>query len=118
MLIRLLVGLLTLSHVLLAVLQQPIHTLRDLSRRRHDRFRAAGAGLNASIERAERILGVMAALRRHPERPRRAIGATTRAALEDLAGAAAVLRTQAQPAYEILLIREFTHVQANLAQDH
>jgi hypothetical protein len=51
------------------------------------------APLDATIESAQGVLGAMTTLRRHPQGACHAIGATPRATLEDLAAAAAMLRT-------------------------
>src|ERR1022692_4234612 len=118
LLIGRLVPLLALTHILLAIFQQTINALRNLPRRRHDRFAAARPRLNAAVERPQRILGVMAALRRHPQRPRHAVGASPDPPLENLAAAAAVLWAQPQPTDEILLVGKGAQVRAQLAQDH
>src|SRR5262249_545729 len=91
--IRLCVRLLPLAHILVAVLQQPIHTLRDLPCGRHNRFRAPTARLNAAIERPQRILGMMTTLSRHAQGTRGAIGATSHPTAEDVSRAAPMLRT-------------------------
>src|SRR5262249_19454019 len=117
-LIRLLVRLLALTHVLLTVTQHPVHSLRQLPRRRHHRLGATATRLDPAVERPQGILGVMAALRRHPQRARYPVGPATCPTLEDLAPAAAVLRAQAPPADEVLLVRKRAQVHADLAQDH
>src|SRR5262249_4489888 len=95
--IRLLVGLLPLTHILLTALQQPVHTLRDLPCCRYDRFRAPTTRLNPAIERPQRILGVMTTLSRHAQSTCGPIGATPYPTAEDVPRAAPMLRTQPQP---------------------
>src|SRR6516165_215402 len=105
-LICLLVGLLALAYVLLAELQHAVDALGDLAGGGDDGLGAAVAALNAAIEGAHGILGAMTTLRRHPQGAGHAIGPTPRATPEDLAAAAAMLRTQAQPTDEVLLVRK------------
>src|SRR5262249_1392040 len=117
-LIRLLVGLFALTYVLLAVLEQAVDALGNLAGGGDHGFGAAAAALDAAIEGAQGIVGVMTTLRRHPQRAGHTVGSTSRPALEDLAAAAAMLRTQPQPTHEILLVRKGAQVDAQLAQDH
>src|SRR5262249_54099673 len=109
-LIRLLVSFLALPHVLLAELHHAVDSLGDLTGGGDDRLGAASAALDKAIEGAEGVLGAMTPLRPHPQGAGHAVSTPPGATLEDLAAAAAMLRTQAQPAHEILLVRKGTQV--------
>src|SRR6516225_1766137 len=117
-LICLLVGLLALPHVLLAELQHAVDALGDLAGGGDDRLGAAAAALDTAIEGTESVLGAMTTLRRHPQGAGHAVGTTSGTTLEDLAAAAAMLRTQTQPTHEILLVWKGTQVDTKFAQDH
>src|SRR5271167_2195735 len=114
--IRLLIRCHLLTHVLLAVLQQPIDAHCNLPRRCDHRLRSAGTGLNAPIEGAQGILGVMTALGGQPESPRRSVLTTPNTPAFDLPRRATMLRTQAQPTDKVLLRMPLAHVDADLAQ--
>src|SRR5262249_29781666 len=102
-------------HVPPPVPRPPVAPPRQLPCRRHDRLGAPGPRPDAPVERPQRVLGAMATLGRHPQRPPRPTHPPPHPPAAHLPRRAPVLRAQPQPRHELLGRREPPHVRPHLA---
>ena len=85
----------SLADVLRSVLQQPIDSLRQFPRRGHDSLGRTGTGLNASVERTQRMFSLIASLDRQTQGATCSVPAAEHAPAADLSRRSLMLGAQA-----------------------